>query len=232
MAGFTKSLKEQAKDEKKKLRELETKQEKLEYIWDYYKVHIIATIITIIIIISTIRGCIRNNYETILYVAYVNLSSVDVMNETHKLEDSINELLGADGKSQKPVIYTYLYINPNQYTEEGHASESKIVTITAVRDCDLFLSDNVFMETYAHNDFFLILDDAMSPELYEKVKDRLLYYEDGMGEQHIYGIDLSNLPYMTDYLQVSNDKPIFSIVVNAPHVDESLKLLEYIVDYK
>lgn len=232
MAGFTDSLPVRIKKEKEKIKAFPTKKEKFEYIWEYYKLPFFVTLCIIFIIASLISSCVKNNYKIALSITYVNLSSVDVAEETHKLEDTVNTLLGVDGKAEKCVVNPYFIINPEVYSDDAMVSQTKITAMVSIREMDCYLCDEVFMNAYSNSDFFLRLDEALPDDLLKKVKDRLLYFKDPDGNDIATGIDLSGLPFMTDYLAVNKEKPIFSIVQNSPNIDNAFTFLEYVIDYR
>ena len=62
------SINDEIKEQKKKFKELSFT-EKLQYIWEYYRLIIAAVIAVILIAASFINAYIRNNYDTVCAIA-------------------------------------------------------------------------------------------------------------------------------------------------------------------
>ena len=233
MAGFTDKFSIRVKKEFKKINEMKGIKAKADYIWDYYKVPILGTIIGVIAIISLVRSIQANNYNTSLYVSYVNCVSMDLRDDTKILDNTLTTWLGIDGVDNRVSVDGYYQIDPNTYTEETYTSVQKLNVLMAAKSSDCYFGDELFTRTWANSGCLLHLEEALPQELLNKVKDRLVYYPDGeTGEEHAVGVDLNGLPLVTDLLVFGNEHPIFSIVVNAPHLDNCITVLEHILDYK
>lgn len=231
MAGFTDKFSVRVKKERKKIKELKGFRKKAEYIWGYYKVPIVGVILFIAAAISIVLSIRSNNYETALNISYINCVSVDLRDDTHKLEELVEEWLGIDGVNTRVSIDGYYEIDPDNYSSDGYASYYRLMGLVTAKDSDCYISDSVFMNALAATDFFYDLEDLLPPELLEKASDRLLYYEDYEGNKQLFGIDLAGLPIITDVLVVGTQETIFSVVGNAPHTDAVITFLEHLLSY-
>lgn len=234
MAGFTDKFSVRVKKERQKIKEIKGIKAKASYIWDYYKIPIVGTIIGIIAVISLVRSIRANNYNTSLYVCYVNCISMDLKDNTKILDSMLTDWLGIDGNDNRVDVDGYYQIDPDTYSEETYTSSQKLNVLIVARNSDCYLGDDIFTKAWADAGYLLDLEEALPSELLEKVRDRLVYYTDGeTGEERAVGVDLSDLPFITDVLVFGSTKqPIFSIVTNAPHLDNCITMLEHIIDYK
>ena len=74
-SGFTDKFSVRVKKEREKIKNQKGFKAKASYIWDYYKVPIISIIAIVAAVISITRSMLANNYNTSLYVTYVNCVS-------------------------------------------------------------------------------------------------------------------------------------------------------------
>lgn len=232
-SGFTDKFSVRAKKEREKIKNQKGFKGKASYIWDYYKIPILAVIIGTIAVISLVRSIKANNYNTSLYVSYVNCISMDLKDDTGILERRLTDWLGIDGENNRVSVDGYYTIDPDQFTEETYTSSQKLNILIAAKSSDCYIGDELFTKTWAASGYLLDLTEVLPEELLSKVSDRLMYFTDGeSGEEKAVGIDLYGLPFITNALVLSTEHPIFSIVVNAPHVDNCITFLENIIDYE
>lgn len=232
-SGFTDKLSVRIKKEIIKIRNLKGIKAKAAYIWAYYKVPILVTIAVIAMAISLITSIRANNYNTSLYVSYVNCVSMDLKDDTGILKRRLTEWLGIDGDENRVEVDGYYQVDPNIYSEETYTSTQKLSLLIVANTSDCYLGDDLFTETWASFGYLYDLTEALPPELLEKVSDRLVYCTDGeSGEKKALGIDLDGLPFIDEVLVFGSKKPIFSIVENAPNLDNCIIFLEHIIDYE
>lgn len=233
MAGFTDKFSVRVKKERKKIKDLPGFKSKISYIWDYYKIPILSVIIGAIAVISVVRSIRSNNYETALYVSYVNCISMDLRDNTMILNRTLTQWLGIDGKDTRVSVDGYYQIDPDTFSEDTYSSTQKLNVLIVARNSDCYLSDDLFAKTWASYGNLADLETFLTPELLNKLEGRLLYYENGdTGETHAFGVDLTGLPFITDVLVFGNEHPVFSVVANAPHPKACITFLENMLDYK
>ena len=232
-SGFTDKFSVRVKKEREKIKNQKGFKGKASYIWDYYKIPILAVIIGTIAVISLVRSIKSNNYNTSLYVTYVNCISLDLRDDTGILENRLTNWLGIDGDKDRVSVDGYYTIDPDQFTEETYTSSQKLNILIAAKSSDCYIGDELFTKTWAESGYLLDLTEVLPEELLTKVSDRLVYFTDGeSGEEKAVAIDLVGLPFITNALVLSNEHPLFSIVVNAPHVDNCITFLQNMIDYQ
>lgn len=232
-SGFTDKFSVRVKKEIEKIKNQKGIKGKVSYIWDYYKVPIIAVILSIIAVVSIVRAIISNNYNTSLYVTYVNCISVDLRDDTKILDNTLTDWLGIDGKQNRVKVDGYYNIDPDRLTEEIYASSEKLNIMVVTQSSDCYIGDDVFTNSWAKSEYLRDLSVFLPEELLNKVSDRLVYYTDTESDmKRAVGIDLAGLPFIEDVIGVGIEHPIFSVVVNAPNPDNCITFLEHIIDYE
>lgn len=231
-SGFTDKFSVRVKKEKEKIKNQKGFKGKASYIWDYYKVPILSIIIGVIAIVSLVHSIMSNNYNTSLYVYYVNCVSMDLRDNTKILDRKLTEWLDIDGDKNRVSVDGYYQIDPDSFTEDTYVSSQKLNVMIVAESTDCYFGDELFTKTWANSGYLKDMTEFLPQELLDKVKDRLVYFTDGeTGEEKAVGVDLSDLPFITDVLVFGNEHPIFSVVVNAPNTDNCITFLEHIIDY-
>ncbi|ERI94422.1 hypothetical protein HMPREF1982_01058 [Clostridiales bacterium oral taxon 876 str. F0540] len=136
------------------------RKEKIEYIWDYYKIHIIATLIAIFALSSFI-------YSYVTKVEYVfNLTILcNEMDESTRanLEKQITNYVVLKGEKRKQAVVEVMPItdtsNPSPMTAQYM---QKFMAKLAAGEIDLVIFDKSMIETYTKQEALLKLDDIVN----------------------------------------------------------------------
>lgn len=233
MAGFTDKFSVRVKKEIAKIKAMPTWKLRLEHIWGYYKIHILMTIFVIVCTISIIRSINSNNFDHALNFAIVNTTTMDMANSTHILEARSNEWLGLDGVNAKTTFEGYLVVDPDKYSEELYASQMKIGAAVAAAQYDMFIADDVFMNAYRSAGFCRDLSVFLPEDLYNELlsEGRIIIYESEEFGPVPSGIDMSGLG-LTDELVFTIEKPILSVVTNAPNPENCIEFIRHLLSYE
>lgn len=185
----------------------------------YYKVHIIIGIIALIVLATTIRGCVTRVDPdfNLAFLGNIYFSETDALKDTIKAEiPEIKEpgfdgaFLGADGSSDG---------------QQEYAMQMKAMVLFAAADVDLFIIDKANFDKYAEQGAFISLDE-IAPKLgidKEKNKTYAAKSKEDTAE-HIYGVDISN----SEVLKKSNiqgKEMIAAIPVRGKQLDKAEKLI-------
>ena len=133
-SGFTDKFSVRVKKEREKIKNQKGFKAKASYIWDYYKVPIISIIAIVAAVISITRSMLANNYNTSLYVTYVNCVSIDLRDGTKILDHNLTQWLGIDGEENRVSVDGYYQINPDLVTEESYASMQKLSVMIVAKN--------------------------------------------------------------------------------------------------
>lgn len=193
-------------------KQLSAKQ-KLQYIWDYYKIHIIVTVVLICAIFSIIKT-IKASNSADLYVAYVNVA-VDE-NMTNALEDqsgliisSYRDLLITEDPSGENLQYAY-------------ASSMKLMSAISAEKLDIIIGDSFALDNANSSDYLLDPKEfikANNPSLLDEFEP--LFIRDDAGNP--YAIDISGF---SPFSEAGYTEPIYlGIIASDTNTESKLSLL-------
>lgn len=209
---------------KQKLKDMNTKQ-KFEFIWDYYRFHIIGTIIIIAIVTSFTIDIIKSK-ETILNITalgeYMDMDRKDI------LENKVNAELIKDEQNKKQILFDFLVKQKDMRDEYSMASVQKLQASIAAKDVDVLILDKSDFEIYASQGTFMKLSQLSNfQQLNIPEKDLVKYQaKDIDSKEEIYGINAESLPVLKELKYNSKDK-ILCIVVNTQRLDKVSEFLNW-----
>ena len=132
-----------------------TPKKKLQFIWDYYKIHIIITAVIICTIFSIIKT-VRNNTSYDLYVAYINMTVND------SLTDSIQSISNLNIDS-----YTNLLITEDpqgENLEYAYASSMKVMSAISAEKLDVIIADSYGISYANESDYLVDLNEYIEQD--------------------------------------------------------------------
>jgi len=189
----------------------------------YYKIHIIVGIIALIVIATTIRGCVTRVDPdfNLAYLGQLYFSETDILKETIKKEIPEITEPGFDG--------AYLGSGDSADGQQEYAMQMKAMVLFAAADVDLFILDKENFERYAEQGAFISLDE-IAPRLgidEEKTKSYTAKSEEDTSE-HIYGIDVSTSQVLKES-NIQGEIMIAAIPVRAKWPDKAEKVIELLL---
>lgn len=220
------TLKQEAREEREKLKNMSLK-DKLWYIWEYYKVHIIGVVVVLAVVISVSTTMYNNRFDTALYCVVVNNRTSEPGNETQVLEE-LREYLGLS--DIREIVYDssmFVSYGDNSMSELSYATMAKISALVASRDLDVMISDSENIDHYSLLGGVSDLEQVLPPDLYEQLKDRMYYAADENGVTHACAVSLEGTKFAED-MNLVMDPPLISLFSNSEHIDNGIALLHYI----
>ena len=200
------------KEKNTSFKKLSAKQ-KLQYVWDYYKIHIIVTVVLICAIFSIIKT-IKASNSADLYVAYVNVAVDEDM--TNALEDqsgliisSYRDLLITEDPSSENLQYAY-------------ASSMKLMSAISAEKLDIIIGDSFALDNANSSDYLLDPKEfikANNPSLLDEFEP--LFIRDDAGNP--YAIDISGF---SPFSEAGYTEPIYlGIIASDTNTESKLSLL-------
>lgn len=182
---------------------------KLEYIWDYYKLHMIGIAIVIIILISVIQGYV-NKKNPILYIGFINTSFQEsIMTE---LGDSFIDSI--QGNSDDCCyFYTNLVLTSdttNGSYEYSYASEMKLLAAIESKEFDLAIVNKEVLDAMDRKEYLYDLS-SLFPDAYQTKTT---------------GIDISNVDFLAS--AGINDPAYLCVIANTPRTDMVKQYIDYL----
>lgn len=240
------NISHRSESERKKLRELHGTQ-KLQYIWDYYKLPMALCGILLYIIAYTIYGKATHK-DIVLYTALVNVNAGEDL--TQDLSSRFLEAEQINPSENKLHLYSGLYLTDdesNAYHEYTYASRMKILAAIDAGQIDVVLMNQEAFDAFSQNGYLCDLEKLLSeenPELYEEIKGDLitntsilednsidLYFDDSIAytaktEEYVMGLELSGSPLIS---AAGFEEPVYlGILANSPRKEAAVTYLQYL----
>ncbi|MGH4117499.1 hypothetical protein [Clostridium sp.] len=200
---------------------------KAEYIWDYYKLHIIVAIVIICIVGSMIHSRMTK-------VDYVfNLTTIGTVvdqNKKNDLEKQLTSFVVKEGETRKEAI-VYVTpsvgsngqgdIMPNEYMQ-------RFVAMISVGQLDLVLLDKDILENLAKQDILLKLNDAPGLNL-DSIKNEKVEVSGSDNKRAVYAINVEDIKIFKD-LGIDTNNKVIGIISSCKQKDKSVLVLKWLLN--
>lgn len=149
---------------------------KLGYIWEYYKLPIVAACI-ILYIIGYFLHLQLTKKDVLLYLALVNMNTGEEL--TQELDDGFLTYADANPKKEELELYTGLYLTDDESSlnyEYVYASNTKITASIGAKLLDVVLMDRDGFDMLAQRGYLCNIEElleAEDPQLLESVRNEL-----------------------------------------------------------
>lgn len=233
-----------------------TPKEKAEYIWDYYKIPIIAILILIYLIVNIIHSHLTAK-DYVLQGIFLNaLAETETVQE---LEDGFLEAYPIDQNKEDIFLDTSIYYLPDsdQTSLETSYQAIQILSVRiAAGEIDFIAAETPVLTEFAYDGYFSDLSEVLSDEQYKKYEPYFLYYDKAVMEE-LSDVDYTleeadavilpdpakpelmeePVPVMIDITKCeklsllypnSAKNYAFALIANGPHTEKALELLEYL----
>lgn len=166
------SVREEIREQQKKLKGQGFKA-KVEYFWEYYKIHTIVVIFAIVLLSMLIHD-IRSNKPYGFYAVMINTGASSAQEQ---LEYGFAPYAEIDTSQYSCYIDTAESYNLEVITETTIATSQKIMANIAGGDLDVLAADSDIFTYYANQDIFTDLRTILSKEQIEKYQDLFVYVD-------------------------------------------------------
>lgn len=233
------SVKEELKQERKKLRELPTLGKKLEYIWDYYKPVMVIVVLVIAAVVTVFQIIEANKVEPQLNIAMANASSEaeNIVN----LPEEFSEYLGITDKYQEISVDSSYQMNLDTQDSMSYTSIMKMAAVIASKELDVMVVPEDIFEYYARQGAFVDLAEFLPEEDYEKYKNRISMaaevtesemdesgeMQETFGEEKAYGLDVTDCEKLSGCFY--DEKIVMAVMETSTYPENALKFVQYIL---
>ena len=209
-----------------------TREEKIEHIWEYYKLHIIGGILALIFIFSLLNTFIFNPAPDVVLDLTVRapIDHYD-MDGQIVIVDALEEILIEEGANEM-VLVELLQIGEGLDPNSAMAAEAKFMGKAEVGEMDLLIVEDYFFSILAVEGFFRDIDDfedtygiRLPDEGRMKAIDR---YTDIEGT---FAIDIKHFPGLSTLIR--NNDPVnyyIGITTASAHAENAVEVLEYLME--
>jgi len=213
--------------EHSKLKEMSTK-EKVEYIWEYYKIHIIAFVFVCVFIGSIINTFwINPQKATYFQIAFYGgfVDSVTLDSFSMHLEES---LMTPEERETMQIAGVALMVDSEDAQIEM-ANRQRFVVMLAAREIDLLVISHEGLISLAPDGIFLPLNEIL-PDSMTQMSDKFILAPSEYGVESAYGIMLDNNRLFESYGLFTQGKSL-AVMINTQRSEAVRKGIEYIIDY-
>jgi hypothetical protein len=206
--------------EKEKLRDMSLKG-RLEYLWEYYKLHAAIGAAVIGLIVYIIYNIVTPDVVTQLHAAVIN----DPIGEEVwvQYETQFSDYLNLNPKTDRVLINNSFYFNAeSQYAAE---MQTALTTYVAAKELDLIIAPESYFSSYAYNEFMGKLSDELPTDIYSNLTDYMFLSDtESNPEKAVYGIYLNDTKLFKENALVG-DPYILGIVVNSKHKENAVEFI-------
>jgi len=197
-------LKERYKIEVAKLRQMPFKK-KMEYIWEYYKIPIIAIILITAIIGSLINTIFINPAPQIVLAISWNAGYV-FEEQIEDLKTSLQDKILDEYKNERIDVMHMFFTEDDPMI--SMANIQRLAAMVAAGAIDIFILSSDQLEDYSLTGYIQPMENILSeiktlnPFVYESIEEKLTYalheLEDGSTVERIMGIDIKDAPLLSE----------------------------------
>jgi len=224
------SFKEKLHNEKRKIREMPFKK-KVEYIWEYYKFHILVVIIILAIAGGIINAVFINpRAQVTLFIAWSTGFITD--EQTSELKDKLEEKI-IDPKANETVEINMFYSTSDDPSMDA-AQIQRLAAMMAAGMIDVFVVDYELLNDYARFGYLQpmepILNDIrrINPAVYNRIAEHAVVIEytsfNDAPAKNIMGINITDNALLQS-LNFFDFERIFSLSISASHPDNAMEAL-------
>lgn len=195
--------------------------ENIAYIWDYYKLPMIAVPLLLVVIGYFIAG-FSSPKEELFYLYFIN----QPLNEDARiqLETEFASFGNETGDVDGVTVDASLTITPDA---PDYDSQMSFTASIAGHTIDVMIADEPFLDYYAKMDSLADLSGLLPEELYDALTPYLVMKEDESGILHAYGLNVSDCPGLSS-LQLEH--PILTVAKVSEHRDADISFIRYLFD--
>lgn len=196
-------------------------QEKISYIWEYYKYLIIAIIVLIIAIVYTFIAVATKKDDVLNIMLMTQYAYPEKVEEVQEV--LYNEFLTEEERNKSKIVIQSVTPNPDGSNIQAGMEMQKMVAELSAGMIDIFIADETFFESMNNNQQLLPLQQlkGLDPIPFPEEK---LYYSD---EKNVTGIDISSIELFDGLMYEDTEKVLFS-PINSKKQDYIVRFIQYL----
>lgn len=208
---------------------------KLEYLWDYYKFHLLGILILIGFIIGSILIWQQNSKPVLLNGYLLNADWGD--EQAQELLEEYASFGAYNLDDYNAYFNSSVFIDTTIKDQMSTVAYTKVMSDLDMKDIDFFFCNQEMFDYFGERETFLNLEKSMPEDLYQRFQEQLITIEifDDNGnvtDSYVAGIDISNSPVLERLQQQRNlyeDGTIyFTVPYNSEHLEQVWNFLEFL----
>lgn len=218
-------LKEQT--EREKLSKMSF-QEKLSYIWEYYKLFIIGGAAAIALIIYIINLILHPGVTTEFYAAIINNTVNEDVIDNYS-NDFAKQLQLNPKKECVRLDTSYNFSTDNPYASN---LKQAFVAHLAAHEVDVIIAPESYFHDYAYYGYLNKLSDQLPADIYSLLTDKLYMSDtEDSKTKNVYGVYLTDIKPFSGTAN-TKDPYVLGIVGGSKHEDNTIDFIRYLFDKK
>ncbi len=211
--------------EKEKLKDMNFKQ-KLEYLWEYYRIHALAVVAIIALVIYIINSILNPGVSTKFYAALINSPiHPEVIDE---FEKDFTGYLELDTNSENVVLNDTFNFNVD-VTYTANVKQT-LQAYVAAAEVDVIIAPEKEFAEYASYGAVIKLSDQLPTDLYSSLTDHFfISATEDDPEKNAYGIYITDTKLFAEN-SVTKDPYIIGIVGNSKHKDNAIEFIRFLLE--
>ena len=216
------TLLERINKDKKQLAELPDLKSRFTFIWDYYKIAIIAILsilaLFLILLISNI-----GRKDASMYVVLLNNDSTLVECASTIFDEELKKT-SLDLKGKSVDVNDKLSVGRKGSEAEDIETMQILTALFTISDLDLYVADKEYFDYFLEDGGYADLSLLIDQKLLDKYKDDLYYRDDPSGQRILCGIVLhkDSIIHKAGYY---HDDVIMGVVSNANNFDVAIEFI-------
>lgn len=102
------NIHDEIKEQRKKLKDLSFS-DKIKYIWSYYWIPIVGVVLAVIFAVSLISSIVKNNYDTVCFVAVLDGKMTGYENDTDILTTDLQTILELTARKNRLISHIHFH---------------------------------------------------------------------------------------------------------------------------
>lgn len=193
----------------------------------YYKWYALTGLAVLIIGISLIYTVLTQK-DLVLQAVYVN-AFPNVRNE--EFMNDFEKTIEINPKKEETSLISDFYINMDSYTYFDAENIEKLLVLCASGSVDVCIVDESYLMHMAKGGYYMDLSTVFTEEQMAKYSNRLVWHDypdDETDALSAIALEVTDASKIVSTQSYPNSKCYFTIMVNAPNVDNSLAFLNYL----
>lgn len=200
--------------------------QRIQYIWDYYKLPIVICLIFLYIAGYIVYGHFSRK-ETLLYTGLVNVAASEQL--TDELALGFLDFLDADSSKAELKLYTGLYLtdNPDDPNHE-YTYASRIKTVASIDDeqLDVVLMNKEAFDAFSQSGYLYNIEELLRDTAPEALAE---WESDLVTDEFPMGLLVSKQGL---FKEVGFEDDVYlGVIKNSPRMDMAAEYIEYLYSY-
>lgn len=198
--------------------------EKVRYIWDYYKIPIIITLLVIAALSAFIYSQATKK-KTYCSVAYISEGRTN--NNMKFLSDSLNNALLKD--NTKETYISSKFSIEGEFSSSDYSAPPKLIGQLEGKSFDIAIADKKFINDNIKNNLFIDLNTLPEYASLQLSDDKLLEISESGKENCTYGISIKGMKMLEKLTTDENEDNYLVVMDTVSHKDAAIKTIKHLL---